>query len=164
MLITNVKQKPFLQKALWTLILLWVCYVPEVKLDKQHTYAKSGFLKLSGSRNGSYHIFNGKTVCESMNAFGCNSGFRRNDELAKVDDGKTPIELIFAPNIGNALWKSPLVIEIRKDGDPISGYTTYEMLNHMHSLSTRYLFSLIIFAIFFPIILYPKLFRIFNRN
>ncbi|MFQ6333637.1 hypothetical protein [Methylophilus sp. 3sh_L] len=163
-LINYVKGNVIIQKLIWTIFLLWFCYVPEVRLDLQHSYVKTGYLVLSGSRNGSYHLFNGKAVCEAMTAIGCESGFRRNNELKNVEDGRTPIELTFAPNVGNALNKSDIVVEIKRDGQPLPGYTTNEMAKHMNAFWTRYLFSIIIFTFFFPLILFPDLLKYFQRG
>lgn len=151
-------------KISWVLILLWVCYVPEVKLDMQHTYIKTGYLKQAGSRNGAYHLFNGKAICESMSAIGCKSGFRRNYELAKIDNGETKVELVLAPNLGYSIGKSDIAIEIRKDGIAIPGYSFQEMKRHRNSFLTRYLLSLILFSIFSPVILFPQLLKTFSRS
>lgn len=163
-LFNYIKSNVIVQKSLWTVFLMWFCYVPQVKLDLQHSYVKTGYLLLSGSRNGSYHLFNGKVVCEAMIAIGCKSGFRRNDELIYVEDGKTLIELTFAPNVGNALIKEDIVVEIKRDGQPLSGYTTNDMVKHMNAFWTRYLFSIIFFTIFLPLILFPNLMKYFRSG
>jgi hypothetical protein len=163
-LLIYIKSNVIIQKLLWTILLVWFCYVPEVRLDLQHSYVKTGYLVLSGSRNGSYHLFNGKAVCEAMIAIGCKSGFRRNNELKNVEDGRTPIELTFAPNLGNALNKRDIVVEIKRDGQPLSGYTNKDMVEYMNAFWTRYLFSIIIFTFFFPLILFSNFLKYFQRQ
>lgn len=127
-------------------------------------YVKSGTLKLSGSRNGSYHLFNGKAVCEKMIWFGCSSGLLRNSALQMVDDGKTPVELVFAPNRGNAIWNEDIVIEVRAFGTVVPGYSKAEMIERMQSLQNQYLASVINFIIFLPIILFPQILKVFVRS
>jgi hypothetical protein len=159
-----MNSKVLAQKLGWTLFLLWICYVPEVKLDMDDAYVKSGTLKLSGSRNGSYHLFNGKAVCEKMIWFGCSSGLLRNSALQMVDDGKTPVELVFAPNRGNAIWNEDIVIEVRAFGAVVPGYSKAEMIERMQSFQNRYLASMINLLIFFPIILFPQILKVFVRT
>jgi len=151
------------QKLGWTILLLWICCVPEVKLDLRNTYVKSGTLKLSGSRNGSYHLFNGETLCEEMIWFGCQSGLHRNSELKRIDDGSTPVELVFAPNDGNAIWKKDMPIEVKAYGTVVPGYSKTEMIQRIQSFQNRYLASMINLLIFFPIILFPQILKVFVR-
>lgn len=151
-------------KCSLTLLLFWLCYVPEIRLDMKSIYVQQGkLLSTTYPRSGTY-LFNGKRIFGSMDLFGCNLGFIYSYELAQIADGKNLLELVFVRNLGHSLSRCDLVIEIRKDGVPLKGYSQKEMLEKMNSFSRQYKGSIIIFLIWLPIIWFPKIFSYITRG
>lgn len=165
------KIKAILFQAIAVTLLMWACYIPEVQLDFENAFVKAGVLSEDSSRSGTTTKLNGNTICTGVYMLGCRSELKHSWELREVLENKTPVQVIFAKDVGNSIGaiflKRTFVIEVTLNGNPLPNCSQVEMLRNLrHPHWINYLFSIFMFLITLPLVFnfrfYQKLWSSFR--
>ena len=149
----------FLLRSFGVILLAWACYIPEVKIDLNTAYVENGILSQpSSGKGGSTTLLNGKAICTGVFMLGCfESGIKHSWEFREMLKNKTPVEVVFARDLGNSIgalfFNRTFAIEIRLNGKPLPNCSKVEMLNNLHNpYWFHYLISVLIFLFVLPLI------------